>query len=459
MPTIARRISIGLGILTWGAKTSHMLTVQENDRLTRVGAGTPMGELQRRYWHPIGAVEELETAPTKRVRLLGEDLVLYRDRSGKLGLVGEFCPHRHASLFNGIPEADGLRCSYHGWKFDGAGACIDQPNEPDDSTFKDKVRVAGYPVEALGGMIFAYLGPLPAPILPHWDGFDNERAIRTIGWAHVPCNWLQIMENSLDPVHTEWQHGKFQEFAEEQRGGTYAISRRHRKIDFAEFELGIYKRRLLEGASEDSDDWKIGHPVLFPNILAVGSGGGKLWKMQTYQMRVPIDDENTMHYWYTSYDAPDDLEVPAKLRSRIPYFEVRYRDDNGDFIRDNIEAQDIMAWTSQGRIFDRTTEALGTTDRGVILFRKLLERELSRLEAGHDPMNVFRAAGASLEFHLERDKAHFTDGFENLQFRQYARWSPFFRDLCDLFAAYNAKRLRDALPAFPLEHGAATTGE
>jgi 5,5'-dehydrodivanillate O-demethylase len=181
--------------------------------------------------------------------------------------------------------------------------------------------------------------------------------------------------------------------------------------------------------------------------------------MQTYQMRVPIDDENSMHYWYTSYDAPGDLDVPAKLRARIPYFEVRYRDANGDFIRDNIEAQDIMAWTSQGRIFDRTTEALGTTDRGVILYRKLLERELSKVEAGQDPMNVFRSADASLEFQLERDKAHFTDGFESLQFRQYARWSPFFRDLCDLFAVYNEKRLRAAMPAFPLEHGAATTGE
>jgi 5,5'-dehydrodivanillate O-demethylase len=436
-----------------------MLTVQENDRLTRVGAGTPMGDLQRRYWHPIGATEELETAFTKRVRLLGEDLVLYRDRNGKLGLVGEFCPHRHASFYNGIPDVDGIRCSYHGWKFDFAGSCVDQPNEPEESTFKDKVRIAGYPVEAMGGMIFAYLGPLPAPILPRWDGFDNENAIRTIGWTHVPCNWLQIMENSVDPVHTEWQHGKYQEFWEEQRGAKYAISKHHLKIDFAEFELGMYKRRLLEGASEDSDDWKVGHPVLFPNILAVGSGGGKLWKMQTYQMRVPIDDENSMHYWYTSYAVPKGHEVPAKLLARIPYYEVRCKDDNGNTIHDNIDAQDVMAWTSQGRIFNRTTEALGTTDRGVILYRKMLEREMKKVEAGQDPMNVFRRPGASLEFHLEKDKAHFADGFENLQFRQYARWSPFFRELCDLFAAYNEKVLRDALPAFPLDHGAATTGE
>jgi 5,5'-dehydrodivanillate O-demethylase len=268
------------------------------------------------------------------------------------------------------------------------------------------------------------------------------------------------MENSLDPVHTEWQHGKYQEFWEEQRGTKYAISRHHLKIDFAEFELGVYKRRLLEGASEDSDDWKVGHPVLFPNILAVGSGGGKLWKMQTYQMRVPIDDENSMHYWYTSYDAPEGVEVPAKLRSRIPFYEARYLDDNGDFIRENIDAQDVMAWTSQGRIFDRTTEALGTTDVGVILFRKILEREMKKVEAGADPMNVFRTATASsFEFHLERNKAHFSDGFESLQSRQYARWSPFFREICDLFAAYNEQRLREAIPTFSLEQEAATTYE
>ena len=105
----------------------------------------------------------------------------------------------------------------------------------------------------------------------------------------------------------------------------YAISKHHLKIDFAEFEYGLYKRRLLAGASEDSDDWKVGHPVLFPNILAVGSGGGKLWKMQTYQIRVPIDDENSMHYWYSSYEVPAGHPVPEKLRARIPYYEVRYK--------------------------------------------------------------------------------------------------------------------------------------
>ena len=165
-----------------------MLTAQENEQLTRVGAGTPMGELQRRYWHPIAAVEELKDSYTKRVRLLGEDLVLFRDRGGKLGLIAEFCPHRRASLAYGIPEMDGIRCPYHGWKFDATGACTDQPNEPAGSTFKDRVHASGYAVQALGGMVFAYLGPQPAPLLPKWDGFVAEGAIRHVGQAIVPCN-------------------------------------------------------------------------------------------------------------------------------------------------------------------------------------------------------------------------------------------------------------------------------
>src|ERR1700676_3555954 len=216
-----------------------MISAEENERLTRVGPGTPMGNLQRRYWHPIGGLEEMQDRWTKRVRLLGEDLVLYKDRTGKFGLIAEFCPHRRASLAYGIPTEDGIRCPYHGWKFDGTGSCLEQPNEPEGSNFKDKVKTAGYPVEELGGMIFAYMGPLPAPLLPRWDGFVGDRVIRMCGWAPVACNWLQIMENSLDPVHTEWLHGKLQEFIEEKQGRTYTNSRKHLKIDFAEFEYGI----------------------------------------------------------------------------------------------------------------------------------------------------------------------------------------------------------------------------
>ena len=124
-----------------------MLTQQENELLTRVGPGTPMGDLMRRYWHPVaGGRRRWQDRWTKRVRILGEDLVLFKDRTGKFGLIGEFCPHRRASLAYGIPTEDGIRCPYHGWKFDGAGRCLEQPNEPEGSNFKDKVATAGYPV-------------------------------------------------------------------------------------------------------------------------------------------------------------------------------------------------------------------------------------------------------------------------------------------------------------------------
>jgi 5,5'-dehydrodivanillate O-demethylase len=424
-----------------------MLTAQENEQLTRVGRGTPMGELQRRYWHPIAAVEELQDRYTKRVRLLGEDLVLFRDRSGTLGLVAEFCPHRRASLYYGIPEADGLRCPYHGWKFDASGSCTDQPNEPEGSTFKDRVSTAGYSVQALGGMIFAYLGPQPAPLLPRWEGFVVDGAIRHIGQAMVPCNWLQVMENSLDPVHTEWLHGKLQEFVEEQTGfaGTkYQISRKHLKIAFAEFEYGIYKRRLLEGASEDSDDWRVGHPVLFPNILAVGSGGGNVWKFHAYQMRVPVDDENTMHYWYIAYEPPTDVIVPQTLLERIPLYDFPYRDEQGEYRLNVVDAQDIMAWITQGPIAQRQLEKLGTTDSGVILFRKILQREMAKVARGEDPLNVFRdpVKNDVLRFQLERNKAHYTDGFASQLRRTQAGFSPFAPELKRVWAAHALERQR-----------------
>jgi 5,5'-dehydrodivanillate O-demethylase oxygenase subunit len=419
-----------------------MISERENDVLARVGAGTPMGDLQRRYWHVVGAVEELATRYTKRVRLLGEDLVLYRDRSGALGLIGEFCPHRRASLAYGIPAEDGIRCAYHGWKFDGSGACIEQPNEPAGSTFAGKVATAGYPVETLGGLIWAYLGPLPAPLLPRWDGLTNANVIRTCGWTIVDCNWLQIMENSLDPIHTEWLHGALPGFLNENRpGSARAFERKHLKIAFDEFPYGIYKRRLLAGQTEDADDWKVGHPVLFPNILAVGSGGGDLWKVHSFQIRVPIDDEHTMHYCYDAYEAPAGIDVPAQLLGATRFYEIPKRNADGEYALDMTIVQDMMAWETQGPIAKRHLERLGTTDRGVILFRDMLKREIARMQAGEDPLGTIRdpAHNDVVEFHIERNKAHFTDGFEVVMRRSHVRYSPIAQQICTMFARYNSR--------------------
>src|SRR5262249_32037637 len=163
-----------------------MLSVKENDRLTRVGPGTPMGALLRRYWHPVAATAQLAANPVKLVKILGESLVLFRDRQGRLGLIGDTCPHRRISLQYGIPEVEGLGCRYPGWMFDCAGQCIEMPAEPAHSTFKDRVRIPGYPVEELGGLIFAYLGPQPVPMLPRWDLFVMDSVWRDIGVTTIP---------------------------------------------------------------------------------------------------------------------------------------------------------------------------------------------------------------------------------------------------------------------------------
>jgi 5,5'-dehydrodivanillate O-demethylase len=414
-----------------------MLTPAENDRLTRVGPGTPAGNLLRRYWHPVAGLAEMEARWTMRVRILGEDLVLFKNRKGEFGLIGESCPHRRASMAYGIPTDDGIRCPYHGWKFDGTGRCLEQPNEPEGSTFKDKVSLPGYPVQELGGLLWAYLGPLPAPLIPLYDGFVEPGTMRHCGRAVLNCNWLQPMENSVDPIHTEWLHGKLYEFLREEAGQPVkvAISKRHAKIAFDEFPWGIIKRRLLVGQSEDVSDWKDGHPAVFPNILAVGSGGGDLWKQYVFQIRVPMDDEHVMHYWYHAYVPPAGADVPAHLLERVPMYDVPIRDASGEYMLEYVHVQDIMAWETQGGRNDRSSEALGTTDTGLIAFRKLLAREIDKVERGEDPIATIRdpKAHVRIDLPLEKNKAHFTDGFESMLKRHMSSFSPIAPDLLRVF--------------------------
>ena len=177
-----------------------MLDAKMNDTLVQVGPGTPMGELMRRYWHPIAAAGELNEKPTKAVRILGEDLVLYKDRSGTLGLIGRLCPHRRVDLSYGIPEEHGLRCMYHGWMMDETGQCIEQPFEETvhpDGRFKEKVKIAGYPVQELAGVVWAYMGPSPVPLLPRWELLARENAVRETTFRELDCNWLQCHSGSV----------------------------------------------------------------------------------------------------------------------------------------------------------------------------------------------------------------------------------------------------------------------
>src|SRR5690606_40818319 len=226
--------------------------------------------------------------------------------------------------------------------------------------------------------------------------------IRQLGRTLLPVNWLQVMENSLDPVHTEWLHGHHYEFQKEQEGVKVAISAKHQKIDFKEFEFGITKHRLLEGHSEESDDWRVGHPIVFPNMLAVGNGGDHN-RYYSFQIRVPVADEHTLHIRYNAYQPPAGAQVPPHLLDRVHIYDVPYKDKNWEFIVDNVDGQDMMAWVTQGAVADRTQEHLGSSDVGIALYRHVLRRELKKLEEGQDPMGLVRDPARNTRIELPNE--------------------------------------------------------
>ncbi|PYJ69489.1 MAG: hypothetical protein DME76_08760, partial [Verrucomicrobia bacterium] len=215
-----------------------MLAREENELLTRIGPETPAGELLRRYWHVVAATSEItEDKPKKRVRVLGEDLVLYRDRSGKYGLIAEHCAHRGVSLYYGFVEEDGIRCAYHGWKYDACGKCLEQPFENPEAGFKDKISLPAYPVEKLAGLLFAYLGPPEKkPLLPRWDMLTRRDGVRKLEiYQTLRCNWLQAMENSVDPVHTYYLHAHTLRMRGNNQGAYY-----YRPLNKLDFELVVH---------------------------------------------------------------------------------------------------------------------------------------------------------------------------------------------------------------------------
>jgi 5,5'-dehydrodivanillate O-demethylase len=313
---------------------------------------------------------------------------------------------------------------------------LNQPNEPLGDRFRDKIKTPAYPVEELNGMLFAYLGPAPRPLLPRWDGFVAEGTIRMLGRALIPVNWLQVMENSLDPIHTEWLHGHTFEFVKQQKNEDVkvAISARHEKIAFREFEYGMTKHRLLAGHSEESDDWRIGHPVVFPNMLSVGNGD-ETSRYYAFQIRVPVDDTHTMHFWYTAYAPPKDVDVPRHLLDKVHVYEVPWKDANGEFVTDNIDGQDMMAWITQGPIADRTVEHLGASDEGIAIYRRMLRREIGKVEKGQDPISIIRdeARNQRIDLPNERKKHHNSDGLRSWIMRTHAAYSPIAEDVIRLF--------------------------
>ena len=376
-----------------------MLTPEENETLTRVGRGTPAGELLRRYWMPIVCAGELNDKPIKAARLLGEDLVVFRDRGGRYGVVGEQCPHRKASLAFGRVDAEGIRCPYHGWKFDGSGRCLEQPAEPEEAAFKDKIKHVAYPVERLGGLLWTYLGPEPRPLLPRWDVLAWENGKRWIEKHEVyRCNWLQPMENSVDPSHLYWLHGETAHLAN-------TVDRYEEEHEFLPFRYGIIKRRRTPGRKPGETARLDQHPLVFPitlrHVFRAFKTDGLL--RHNVQIRVPVDDTHTQVY--VVYFTPDDsLRSPPDGDTPWEYFPIR--DPNGEYRLEHVLVQDAMAWETQGGLTDRTQEHLGTGDEGIILLRKLLREQIEIVRHGGEPMGIVRdpAENRLIEFDVINER-------------------------------------------------------
>ncbi|MGH7772760.1 MAG: Rieske 2Fe-2S domain-containing protein [Candidatus Binatia bacterium] len=360
-----------------------MLPKEANEMLTRVGPCTPCGELLRRFWHPVAlAAEVTEARPKKRVRILGEDLVLFRLPSGdggqvRYGLLDEHCSHRAASLYYGFVEEDGLRCAYHGWKYDMNGMCLDQPFEKNPE-FKKEVCHRAYPVEKLSGLLFTYMGPRDKkPLLPRWDFLVRKDWARKIEVQPVlNCNWLQPMENAVDPSHTRFLHGE----TFRQKGIRRNVSYHLKKVDefvFEPCEWGIRKRRVFENGEKE-----VGHILVFPNMLR---HPGSL------HFRVPLDDTHTQIYRIVRLNANKGLS--GKALDDLPIEYVMTKNEEGEFNMDTFPSQDAMAWETQGAITDRSRELLGESDRGITMVRKLLRDQIRIVEQGGEPMGLVRDPG------------------------------------------------------------------
>jgi 5,5'-dehydrodivanillate O-demethylase oxygenase subunit len=356
-----------------------MLSKKENEKLTRVGPGTPAGELLRRYWHPIAVAAELNSEPIKRLRILGEDLVLFRRGDGGYGLLAERCAHRGASLAYGHIEGCNIRCPYHGWLYSPEGKCVEQPAEPADSTYKNRVTQTAYPVQKVAGLLFTYMGPKPAPLLPSYDVFartDGTR--RVVVLPPLNCNWLQPMENSVDPTHVHYLHGAGR--GKPVHGDGKAEIK---KYEFEPFEYGIMKKRFASNGDGKLDVVNQ-HPLVFPNMLRQHHG-----REHYLQYRVPVDDSHTLFfeiYFLGSHDgapAADPEDVPVDYAPSAMTEEGRYR-------MDRVWMQDYMAWETAGAIFERSREHLATADRGILIYRKMLKTEIDKVKRGKDPRGVIR---------------------------------------------------------------------
>jgi phenylpropionate dioxygenase-like ring-hydroxylating dioxygenase large terminal subunit len=386
-----------------------MLKHEDNERLVRVGPGRPAGELFRRYWQPALLSEELaerDGAPL-RVRLLGEDLIAFRDTTGRVGLVEAFCPHRRAPLYYGRNEECGLRCVYHGWKFDADGKCVDLPSEPEDSTLKDKVRLVAYPTAEKGGVVWAYLGPRETmPPTPDYEWMRAPETHRHVSKTHEQCNYLQALEGGLDTTHSSFLHnnrlGGRTELRQRDRAprlevfptdyGYYYVSHRNAALDGTYVRLYHYVMPAQQMRGSVTAD---------PGSNELPTLHGHLW--------VPIDDEHTWVYnWLCAYDrsvpmTPEYVEHSERHYGRgkddlIPGTYVLKRNKSNEYLLDRamqrtsnytgivgVNTQDYALQEGMGPIVDSSREHLGTSDKAIIQMRQLLLEATREVERGARP--------------------------------------------------------------------------
>ena len=354
-----------------------MLTAEENELVTRVGPGTPAGEMLRGYWWPVGFSDEVRTKPVP-VRILGEDLVLFRDGAGQTGLLARACAHRLASLEFGRVEDRGIRCCYHGWLYDVAGRCLEQPAEPPESTFKDRVRQRAYPTQEAGGLVFAYLGPEPAPLLPRYDLLYREDGVREIGGTEEHCNWLQRAENGIDQSHLPFLHAS----------GYPDMAMKRPELAWDVTDYGIRVTTRIPGVPTAKISC-----FVFPSHSRITTARVQDTASHDIRFRVPTDDTLTTTYFIYFYPNADGRrEDPPVVKNRGFRKRVRGeypRVDNGWWGVESHE-EDRMAQESQGLITDRGREHLAASDRGIILFRNLVKESIEAVQQGRDPFSVIR---------------------------------------------------------------------
>lgn len=364
--------------------------------LTLVGAGTPMGELLRRYWHPVGLSSDADATP-RRVRVLGEDLILFRDGNGKPGLLYPRCAHRGTSLYYGKVEERGIRCCYHGWLFDVEGRCLEMPCEPNPTGAQcGRVRQPWYPVEERYGLLFAYLGPPEKkPVLPRYECLEtmgpgefveaDDSSIGSGGIVIAPCNWLQHFENVVDPYHVPILHGTFSgpQFVEQMAAFP--------KVKFEYGRQGVKSTSIRPGP--DGKQFRRVTEAVVPTLRVVPNPRVAQYGMvESIGWTLPIDDTHYRIY----------VAGRVKEKGELAKFKSRY---NGKAWAELTAEEhqefpgDVEAQVGQGPITFHSEEHLMSSDQGVSMLRILLQKQIDVVAKGGDPLGVaFDEAGAYVKF-------------------------------------------------------------